>query len=120
MTLLALTTFVALVVLGTAVLLGHPAARHRTRRQRWRHWAHRAGILGSIGCAGLGCSFGSRRQRAQLRAGLPVLRPSVRDRARIVASHTRRGWHAECPTPCAEGHAYRRPCPLAPTRTPDE
>ncbi|MFJ6578405.1 hypothetical protein ACIQMY_20840 [Streptomyces sp. NPDC091368] len=117
MTLLALAAFVALVVLGTAVLLGHPAARHRTRRQRWRHWAYRAGILWGPACAWAGCRFGSRRQRAQLRAGLTVLRPSVRDRARIVASHARRGLHAECPTQCGEGHTYRRPCALAPTRS---
>ncbi|MFH8717268.1 hypothetical protein [Streptomyces zaomyceticus] len=113
MTLLLPLALVALVVLGTAVLLGHPAARHHTRRQRWRHWAHCAGVLRSFVCEQ---PFGSRRQRAQLRAGLPVLRPSLRDRTRIVASHARRGLHAECPTHCAEGHTYRRPCALAPTR----
>ncbi|XUM01256.1 hypothetical protein ACQ86F_31750 [Streptomyces venezuelae ATCC 10712] len=115
MTLLALVVFVALVVLAAAVLLGHPAARHRTRRQRWRHWAHRAGALPSWSCAWSGCTFGSRRQRAQIRADLPV-RLTVRDRAQFVASHIRRGWHAECPTQCAEAHTYRRPCALAPTR----
>ncbi|MER6515132.1 hypothetical protein [Nonomuraea sp. NPDC001636] len=111
MKLLLPLALVALVVLGTAVLLGHPAARHHTRRQRWRHWAHRAGVLRSFVYEQ---PFGSRRQRAQLRAGLPVLRPSLRDR--IVASHARRGWHAECPTHCAEAHTYRQPCALAPTR----
>ncbi|MFE0651372.1 hypothetical protein ACFVZH_22565 [Streptomyces sp. NPDC059534] len=112
---LAAAILVALAVLGTAVLLGHPAARHRSRRQRWRHWAHRAGALPSWVCAWGGCTYGSRRQRAQIRAGLPV-RLTVRDRARIVASHTRRGWHAECPAQCGESHTYRRPCALAPTR----
>ncbi|MGW4850181.1 hypothetical protein ACWEPZ_02970 [Streptomyces sp. NPDC004288] len=68
MTLLALAAFVALVVLGTAVLLGHPAA-HPVRR------------------------------------------------VRILASHLRRGLHAECPTQCSESHTHRRPCALAPTRS---
>ncbi|MHA4776039.1 hypothetical protein L1085_016205 [Streptomyces sp. MSC1_001] len=67
MTLVLPVVLVALVVLGTAVLLGHPAARPLTR-------------------------------------------------ARILASHIRRGLHAECPTQCSEGHTYRRPCALAPTR----
>lgn len=117
MTYLLPAVVVALAVLGTAVLLGHPAARHRTRGQRWRHWAFRAGVFWGPACAWAGCRFGSRRQRAQLRAGLPVLRPSLRDRARIIASHTRRGWHAECPAQCSEDHTYRRPCALAPTRS---
>ncbi|WP_327377974.1 hypothetical protein OG393_30850 [Streptomyces sp. NBC_01216] len=39
------------------------------------------------------------------------------DRLRILASHTRRGLRAECPRQCAEGHTYRRPCALAPTRS---
>lgn len=116
MILLLAAVFVALTTLGTAVLLGHPAARHRTRRQRWRHWAYRAGILWGPACAWVGCRFGTRRQRAQLAGGLPVLRPRLRDRTRIVASHTRRGWHAECPTQCSESHTYRRPCALAPIR----
>ncbi|MFF8409009.1 hypothetical protein [Streptomyces omiyaensis] len=34
-------------------------------------------------------------------------------RARILASHTRRGLHAECPAQCGEAHTYRRPCALA-------
>ncbi|MEE1814240.1 hypothetical protein PUR59_04290 [Streptomyces sp. SP18ES09] len=114
MTFLLPAVVVALVVLAAAVLLGHPAARHHTRGQRWRHWAHRTGVLRSFVCER---PFGSLRQRAQLRAGLPVLRPSVRNRARIVASHARRGLHAECPTHRAEGHTYRRPCALAPTRS---
>ncbi|MFJ3097384.1 hypothetical protein [Streptomyces hydrogenans] len=37
-------------------------------------------------------------------------------RARILASHTRRGLRAECPAQCGESHTYRRPCALAPTR----
>ncbi|MFD6968346.1 hypothetical protein [Streptomyces sp. NPDC059949] len=32
------------------------------------------------------------------------------DRLRILASHTRRGLHAECPTACAEGHTFEVPC----------
>lgn len=31
-------------------------------------------------------------------------------RLRILASHTRRGLHAECPADCAEGHTYNLPC----------
>ncbi|MFJ3786967.1 hypothetical protein [Streptomyces sp. NPDC090093] len=114
---IAVLALVALVVLITAVALGHPAARHRTRRQRWRHWAFRAGILWGPGCAWHGCTFGSRRQRLQLAAGLPVLRPSTRDRIRIIASHTRHGLLAACAPQCATGHTYRRPCALAPSRT---
>ncbi|MBB4987476.1 hypothetical protein [Streptomyces nymphaeiformis] len=114
---LALTVaFVALVALTTAVPLGHAAARHRVRRQRWRHWAHRAGVLWGPACGWRGCQFGSHRQRVQLAAGLPVLRPSIRDHARIVASHARHGLHAACATPCATSHTYRRPCALASSR----
>ncbi|MFJ3200975.1 hypothetical protein [Streptomyces sp. NPDC086989] len=32
------------------------------------------------------------------------------NRLRILASHARRGLHAECPTDCSEGHTYRVPC----------
>ncbi|MFE1348164.1 hypothetical protein [Streptomyces sp. NPDC058757] len=35
-------------------------------------------------------------------------------RARIVASHTRRGLRAECPAQCGEAHTYRWPCAGAP------
>lgn len=39
------------------------------------------------------------------------------DRLRILASHLRRGLRAECPTRCAEGHTYRRPCAAARARS---
>ncbi|MFE6225451.1 hypothetical protein [Streptomyces sp. NPDC057854] len=61
--------------------------------------------------------YGTRRHRAQLAAGLPLQRPSIRARARIVASHARRGLRAECPAQCGEAHTHRRPCALAPTRS---
>jgi hypothetical protein len=35
------------------------------------------------------------------------------NRLRILASHARRGLHAECPRQCSEGHTYRRPCTAA-------
>lgn len=111
MRLLLPVLFTALVVLAAAVLLGHPAARHHTRRQGWRHWAHRTGILYSPSCM---APYGTRRHRAQLAAGLPFQRPSIRARARIVASHTRRGLRAECPAQCGEAHTERWPCAVAP------
>lgn len=46
--------------------------------------------------------------------GHPTTHPITR--ARILASHLRRGLTAECPTHCDEDHTYRRPCALAPER----
>ncbi|MDV5145899.1 hypothetical protein R1T08_17205 [Streptomyces sp. SBC-4] len=68
MTLLAVALFVALVVLATAVLLGHPAGA----------------------------------------------RPLAR--ARIAASHARRGLRTECPAQCSEAHTERWPCAIAAAR----
>jgi len=67
-TLLLVSGFAALVVLTTAVLLGHPASA----------------------------------------------RPLAR--VRIIASHARRGLHAECPTQCGESHTERWPCAIAAAR----
>ncbi|MFE7517262.1 hypothetical protein ACFU8I_39450 [Streptomyces sp. NPDC057540] len=55
--------FVVLIVLATAIPLGHTASRALIPRQRWRYWAHRAGLLRSPACAVEGVPFGTARTR---------------------------------------------------------